>query len=75
MSTASPSRPASAGAQHSTVGMKPLNASSAAGDGRRAPSAAAYDITAPIEKPPITVRSQPIPRSTRSWSNDQPSRE
>ena len=40
-----------------------------AGEGRPAPSAVAYDIAQPIEKPPMTVRSHGMPRAS-----SQPSR-
>ena len=45
------------GSQPSTVGMKPLSASSARVRGRPAPSPSAYVITAPCEKPPSTMSS------------------
>ena len=54
----------------STVGMKPLKASIAAGRGRPLPRPSAYVITAPCEKPPITVRSGGKPsESTKSDSS------
>jgi hypothetical protein len=49
--------------------MNPLRATSAAGRGRSLPSPSAYDITAPCEKPPSTVRSVGTPMASGSASN------
>ena len=45
-----------------------------AGRGRPGPSASAHAITAPCEKPPITVRSMPTPVRSPSPSSQVPSR-
>ena len=54
--------------QPGTVGMKPLKASTPATGGRSSLQAIVWLITAPIEKPPRTVRSGPIPPSSQSPS-------
>ena len=49
--------------------MKPESAMIPAGEGRPLPRPSAYDITAPCEKPPMTVRSIGTPVRSGSPSN------
>ena len=66
--TRRPLRPGRSGAQPSTTGTKPEKARIPAGAGRSAGRPSEWLITAPIEKPPSTVRSGPTPVRSQSSS-------
>ena len=69
IATGMPARLSRSSSNPSTVGMNPLSAMMPAGRGRPAPSPSAYDITAPCENPPMTVRAIGIPSSARTASS------
>ena len=67
--TGSPAALSRSSSNPSTCGMKPLMATIPAGRGRDAARPSEYDMTAPCEKPPSTVRSIGTPASSRAPSS------